>query len=310
MDIILVGNPEFAGKIAEALPSSTYIGIDERIFPDGEVCPRLLLSEENQLKGAHIVIALQLDLDQPKNQYLITLLWTIYNVKRHDPTRITCIMPYHLYSRQDRESRKGEPISSKHLASALESAGINDFLTINSHTHGKVDIAQFFSNSQASDLSAISVLGTALKSRVSSPQECICLSPDEGALFLAEGLAMAIGTPYFASIQKTRDLDTGEIAQELHNLSFEIKDRTVIIIDDLVSSGKTMIGAARIAKDKGAKGVIFAYIHAVHTPVSFATMLEVDPILTISTDTIKTNISGLSTVSVVPLICDWIKNNS
>ncbi|MFX1514929.1 MAG: ribose-phosphate diphosphokinase [Promethearchaeota archaeon] len=310
MDVILIGNSNFAGKIAEALPSSAYIGIDERIFSDGEVCPRLLLSEENQLKGAHVVIALQLELDQSKNQYLVSLLWTIYNVKRHDPARITCIMPYHLYSRQDRESRRGEPISSRHLASALESAGIDDFLTINSHTYGKVDIAQFFTNSQANDLSAISILGTALKSRLSSPRECICLSPDEGALFLAKELAQAMDTPYFASIQKTRDPQTGEITQELQTLPFEIKDQTVIIIDDLVSSGKTMIGAAKIAKAKGAKEVIFAYIHAVHSPTSFTTMLEVNPILTIATDTIKTDISGLTTVSVIPLICDWIKKNS
>ncbi|MFX0123722.1 MAG: hypothetical protein ACFFAE_08775, partial [Candidatus Hodarchaeota archaeon] len=66
MDVILVGEPEFAGKIAEKLPSSTYIGIDERIFPDGEVCPRLLLSEENQLKEKHIFIAMQLKSNQPK----------------------------------------------------------------------------------------------------------------------------------------------------------------------------------------------------------------------------------------------------
>ncbi len=310
MDVILVGNPEFAGKIAEALSSSAYIGIDERIFPDGEVCPRLLSFEENQLRGNHIVIALRLKLNQPKNQYLVSLLWTIYNVKRYNPARISCIMPYHLYSRQDRESRKGEPISSRHLASALESAGVNDFITINSHTHGKVDISQFFTNSQASDLSAIPILGDALKSRVSSPHESICLSPDEGALFLAKGLATAMNTPYFAAIQKTRNLDTGEITQKLEGLSFEFKNRTVIIIDDLVSSGKTMIGAAKIVMDNGAKGVIYAYIHAVHSPASFATMQGVNPILTVATDTIKTNISGLTTVSVVPLICNWIKENS
>lgn len=309
MDVILVGNPEFAGKIAETLSSSAYIGIDERFFPDGEVCPRLLLSEENQLKGNHIIIAMQLKLNQPKNQYLISLLWTIYNVKRHNPAQISCIMPYHLYSRQDRESRKGEPISSRHLASALESAGVNDFITINSHTHGKADIAQFFTNSQASDLSAIPILGPTLKSCMSSPQEGVCLSPDEGALFLAKELANAMNTPHFAAIQKTRNLDSGEITQKLEGLSFEIENRTVIIIDDLVSSGKTMIGAANIAKDKGAKGVIFAYIHAVHSPASFAAMQEVNPILTIATDTIKTNISGLTIVSVVPLISNWIKEN-
>jgi ribose-phosphate pyrophosphokinase len=310
MDIIIAGNPEFAGKIAEKLPNSFFIEIEERIFPDGEVCPRLLLSEEKQLEENHIVIAMQLKLNQRVNQYLVTLLWTIHNVKRYNPSRISCIMPYHIYSRQDRENRKGEPISSKYLASTLESAGVDDFVTINSHTHGKVDIAHFFTKSQASDLSALQILGTALKARVPSPQESICLSPDEGALFLAKGLAKAMNTTYFAAIQKTRDINTGEITQDLKDLSFEIKDRTVIIIDDLVSSGKTMIGAANIAKDKGAQGVIFAYIHAVHSPTSFVTMQEVEPTLTIATDTIKTNIEGLTTVSVIPLICNWIKENS
>ncbi len=310
MDVILLGKPEFAGKIAEKLSSSTYIGIEERIFPDGEVCPRLLLSEENQIKGNHIVIVMQLESNQPKNQYLISLIWTIYNVKRHNPARISCVMPYHLYSRQDRESRKGEPISSRYLAKALESAGVNDFITINSHTYGKVDINQFFTNSQACDLSAIPILGSNLKSRLSPPQESICLSPDEGALFLAKEIARTIKTPYFASIQKTRNLDTGEITQKLEGLSFEIENRSVIIIDDLVSSGRTMIGAANIAKEKGAKEVIFTYVHAVHSPTSFTTMQEVNPTLAITTDTIKTNISGLTTVSVVPLISSWIEENS
>jgi len=310
MDVILLGKPEFAGKIAENLSSSTYIGIEERIFPDGEVCPRLLLSEENQIKGNHIVIAMQLESNQPKNQYLISLLWTIYNVKRHNPARISCVMPYHLYSRQDRESRKGEPISSRHLARAIESAGANDFITINSHTYGKVDIAQFFSNSQACDLSAIPILGSTLKSRLSPSQESICLSPDEGALFLAKEIARSMKTPYFAAIQKTRNLDTGEITQKLEGLSFEIENQSVVIIDDLVSSGRTMIGAANIAKEKGAKEVIFVYVHAVHSPTSFTTMQEVNPTLTITTDTIKTNISGLTTVSVVPLISSWIEENS
>ncbi|MFX0122496.1 MAG: ribose-phosphate diphosphokinase, partial [Candidatus Hodarchaeota archaeon] len=237
-------------------------------------------------------------------------LWTIYNVKRHNPARISCIMPYHIYSRQDRESRMGEPVSSRYLASALESAGVDDFLTFNSHTHGKVDINQFFTNSQASDLSAIPILAATLKSCLASPQESICLSPDEGALFLARELAKAMNTPFFTSIQKTRNLDTGEITQKMEGLSFKIKKRTVIIVDDLVSSGKTMIGAANIARDKGAKEIIFAYIHAVHSPTNFTAMQAVKPILIIATDTIKTNISGLTTVSVIPLICNWIRENS
>ncbi len=93
-------------------------------------------------------------------------------------------------------------------------------------------------------------------------------------------------------------------------LTFEIENRSVVIIDDMVSSGKTMIGAAHIAKEKGAKEVIFTYVHAVHSPTSFSTMQEVNPTLILTTDTIRTNISGLSTVSVIPLISSWIIENS
>ena len=310
MVVTIIGKPNFAGKISKTVSKCIFIEVEEKIFPDNEVCPRLSLSDESQLKGSHTIIAMQLESNQPKNQYLISLLWTIYNVKRYNPARISCIMPYHLYSRQDRASRKGEPISSQYLALALESAGIHDLVTFNSHTYGKVDINQFFTCSHAIDLSAIPILGTTLKSQLSFPQETICLAPDEGALFLAKEVAKAINTPYFAAIQKYRNLDTGEISQKLAGLTFEIENRSVVIIDDMVSSGRTMIGAAHIAKEKGAKEVIFTYVHAVHSPTSFSTMQEVNPTLILTTDTIRTNISGLSTVSVIPLISSWIMENS
>ncbi|MFX1286219.1 MAG: ribose-phosphate diphosphokinase [Promethearchaeota archaeon] len=310
MAIVIIGKSNFAGKIAKSVSKSVFIEIEEKIFPDNEVCPRLLLSSGNQLKRSHVIIIMQLKSNQPKNQYLISLLWTIYNVKQYNPERISCIMPYHLYSRQDRASRIGEPISSQYLALALESAGINDFVTFNSHTYGKVDISQFFLSSRASDLSAIPILGTKLKACLSNPEETICLAPDEGALFLAKEIAKTLNSSFFAAIQKYRDPETGEISQKLVGLPFEIKDRSIVIIDDMVSSGKTMVGAAKIVKDKGAKEIIFAYIHAVHSPTSFLTMQEVNPSLIITTDTIKTGISGLTEMSVIPLISSWIQKNS
>ncbi|UCE12271.1 MAG: ribose-phosphate diphosphokinase [Candidatus Heimdallarchaeota archaeon] len=310
MEVILIGKTDYAGKIAETLPTSSFIEIEEKIFPDGEVCPRLLITKENQLRGSHAIIAMQLNSDQPKNQYLISLIWTIYNVKRYNPSKISCILPYHLYSRQDRESRTGEPISSYYLAFTFEAAGINSFVTFNSHTHGKLDINQFFTKSQAYDLSAIPLLGKALKSHLSSPEDSICLAPDEGALLLAKQAAEAMNTPNFSAIQKHRDPETGNISQKLGEVPFEIKGNSVVIIDDLVSSGKTMIGAAQIAKDHGAKEVVFAYVHAVHSASGLLEMQKVNPTLILTTDTIKTNFSSLSKISIIPLIATWIKQNS
>ncbi len=310
MRIVLIGKLDFAGKIAELIPNSNFIEIEERVFPDGEVCPHFLLVDENQIKDNHAIVILQLGSDQPKNQYLISLLWTIYNIKRYQPAKITCIMPYHLYARQDRENRKGEPVSCRYMSLALEAAGMDAFMTLSSHIYGKADINEFFSKAKAYDISAIPHLVSSLKSHVSSPHEVICFSPDEGALRLAKEAANAINSPFYGAIKKKRDPDTGEITQSLSGTDVEIKNRSVLIIDDMVSSGGTMIGAAEILKEYGAKEVIFAYIHAVHSPYNFKNIIKADPSVVLATDTIKTNLDGLTTVSVIPLISNWIKQNT
>ena len=309
MRVILVGRPDFAGKIAERIENSEFIEVEERIFPDGEICPRLILTDEKLILNNHVFIILQLGLDQSKNQYLISLLWTIYNIKRFKPGKITCIMPYYLYARQDRENRKGEPISILYMGLALESAGMNAFMTFSSHIYGKSDIKNFFSKSRAEDISASPHLVSSLKSIIPSPQELICFSPDEGALRLAKEAAKALDSAFYGTIKKERDPDTGEITQKIVGFDIDLKRRSVLIIDDLVSSGKTMIGAANILKQMGAKEVIFAYIHAVHSPENFINIKKANPSLILTTDTIKTNLKGLTIVSIIPLISKWIEQN-
>jgi ribose-phosphate pyrophosphokinase len=93
-------------------------------------------------------------------------------------------------------------------------------------------------------------------------------------------------------------------------IDIDLKSRTVIIIDDMVSSGGTMIGASGILKEKGVKNVIFAYVHAVHSEDSFLNIKKANPYIILSTDTLKTNFEGLTTESIIPLISNWIKKNS
>ncbi len=310
MTVIIVGKEDFAGKIAQEVSSSIFIEIEERIFPDGELCPRILISDETLLNGNHVILALQLSLNQCKNEYLISLLWTLYNLKRYNPAKITCIMPYHLYSRQDTEFRVGEPLSSYYLSLALEAAGIDNFVTINTHSYGKGDIRKFFPKSNPFGLSALPYLAKAVKDHFPSFNEGICFSPDEGALLLAKEAADSIGTTHFGAIKKERDRNTGKITQSLVGIDIDIEGHPVIIVDDLVSSGNTMIGAAKILKEKGATEIIFAYIHAVHSSENFARILQAKPSAVFTTDTIKTDFKGLNIVSIVPLLSNWIRKNS
>ena len=311
MGLIILGQPDFAGQIAGRIPNASFLTIEERIFPDGEICPRLVLTNDSQINGSHVVIVVQLRTDQNKNDYLISLLWTIYNIKKYNPARISLIFPYHIYSRQDRETRRGEPISIQYLAETLESAGINDFLTINSHIFGKNDIQKIFFHSKAYDLSAIPILMKGLQNYLSiEGEELICLSPDVGAISLAQAAATAIKSPYYGAIHKERDPNTGEVTQTLSKLNLEIKGKNFIVIDDLVSSGSTIIGAARLLKQHGAKQVYFAYVHAVHSPSNFQKLLAVKPGRIFSTDTIRSNVEGLTIISVIPLLAEWIQKLS
>ena len=297
---------DFGEKLAKRVTGSTFLEIEERIFPDGEICPRLLITDENDLRNTHVIIALQLHLNQSINQYLISTLLTIQNVKRLGAEKITCIMPYHIYSRQDRESRLGEPFSSQYLASMLESAGINNFITVNSHSYGKNPLSDFFKESFAISLSAIPLLSKSIKARIGGNEEIFCLSPDEGALILAKEAAEGIKSPYFGALRKTRDPNTGEISQDLTGLSTSIKNKDIIIVDDLVSSGSTMIGAARILKQEGAKSVSLAYVHGVHSSKNYKSLQKENFQVILTTDTIKSDIQDLEFISIIDLIGNWI----
>ncbi len=309
MRVIVIGKSDFAEKLAERITGSTFLEMEERIFPDGEICPRLFITDENELKNAHVIIALQLKLTQSKNQYLLSILFTIYNVKRFGAKKITCIMPYHIYSRQDRESRLGEPFSSRYLASMLESAGVNNFITVNSHSYGKNSLSDFFTESFAISLSAIPLLSKAIKERINGNEDVVCFSPDEGALKLAKEAADGINSPFYGAIRKTRNPSTGEISQELMGINVSIKNRDIIIVDDLVSSGGTMIGAARILKQQGAKSVSLAYVHGVHSIKNFKSLQKENFEVILTTDTIKSDIQGLKVISIIDLLSKWISSS-
>jgi len=177
---------------------------------------------------------------------------------------------------------------------------------VNSHSYGKKPLNDFFNETNAISLSAIPLLSKAIRARINGKEDIICFSPDEGALILAREAAEAINSPYYGAIRKSRDLNTGEISQELMGINVSVKDRNIIIVDDLVSSGGTMIGAARILKQQGAKSVSLSYVHGVHSLENFKSLQQEKFRVILTTDTIKSNIQGLETISVIDLIAEWI----
>ncbi|MHA1512810.1 MAG: ribose-phosphate diphosphokinase, partial [Candidatus Hodarchaeales archaeon] len=178
-----------------------------------------------------------------------------------------------------------------------------------SHSYGKNPLKDFFSESFAISLSAIPLLSKAIRARINEKEDILCFSPDEGALKLAKEAAEAIDSPFYGAIRKSRDPKTGEISQELMGINVSIKNRDVIIVDDLVSSGGTMIGAARILKQQGAKSVSLSYVHGVHSQKNFKSLQQEKFKVILTTNSIKSNIQGLEFISVIDLLGEWISSS-
>ena len=125
--MIVVGNDDFAKKLATAL-GSKFVPFEQRVFPDGEVCPRILGDVEK-----NAIVANRMSLPLEPNKYFIETLLLIKNLQELGVENIDVVMPYFVYARQDKIFRDGEPFSYKFVLETLHRAGVNRFFTVSSH---------------------------------------------------------------------------------------------------------------------------------------------------------------------------------
>jgi ribose-phosphate pyrophosphokinase len=120
-------------------------------------------------------------------------------------------------------------------------------------------------------------------------------------------MASIIGSDTASALEKERNVDTGEIKQKLVN-EVDVRGRNILIVDDIVSTGKTIAQAANmLKKEKGAKKVAFAYVHPVHSPGAVELMRKTSPIFIATTDTIDNSAKGIEVVSVAGAVAKKIK---
>lgn len=306
--IIFIGDKAFAGRLAEEIEDGVFIPFEKRKFADGEICPRLLLNSIDILENSHIILVPHLNLQvETINDYLISFLYIINTIKEFKPKRTSVVFPYHIYARQDKVFRPGEVHSVKILADLIESADVDDFITFTTHMDRNGEINTLFINSAPFNLSGFISLGNYLKKELSNPEEVAFIAPDGKALPWAKEMAQILGSYLFTVLQKKRDLNTGEILSQEFEDDLDVKDKIVVLVDDIVASGGSMVGAANILKSFGARDVIFAYVHAIHGQDSFDRLQSVNPLMIITTNSVNNNIEGLVTVDLVPQLLDFIK---
>jgi ribose-phosphate pyrophosphokinase len=217
-------------------------------FSDGEVTV-----EVHQNVRARDVFVVQ-STCAPTNDNLMELLIMVDALKRASARRITAVIPYFGYARQDRRPRSTRvPISAKVVANLLETVGIERVLTMDLHA----DQIQGFFDIPVDNIYASPVLLADLKSK--DYRDLIVVSPDVGGVVRARALAKQLGCD-LAIIDKRRS--SANVAEVMHVIG-EIEGRNCVIMDDMIDTAGTLVKAAEVLKERGAQSVYAYCTHAV-----------------------------------------------
>ncbi len=235
-------NPRLAEAIAARLRVPLAKAVVRR-FADMEIFVEIL---EN-VRGADVFVIQSTS--YPANDHLMELLIIIDALRRASARRITAVVPYFGYARQDRKPGPRTPISAKLVANIITHAGADRVLTLDLHA-GQI---QGFFDIPTDNLYAAPVMVRDIKERFDLSKVMV-VSPDVGGVVRARGLAKRIGAP-LAIIDKRRER-AGD--SEVMNVIGEVDGRTCILVDDIVDSGGTLVNAAEALLGHGATEV-FAY---------------------------------------------------
>ena len=235
-------NPALAEEIGKSLGVELGKATVGR-FSDGEVTV-----EVQQNVRARDVFVVQ-PTCAPTNENLMELLIMVDALKRASARRITAVIPYFGYARQDRRPRSMRvPISAKVVANLLETVGVERVLTMDLHA----DQIQGFFDIPVDNIYASPVLLSDLKTK--NYQDLVVVSPDVGGVVRARALAKQLGCD-LAIIDKRRP--KANVSEVMHVIG-EIEGRNCVIMDDMIDTAGTLVKAAEVLKDRGAKSV-FAY---------------------------------------------------
>jgi ribose-phosphate pyrophosphokinase len=284
-------NPRLAEAIAARLRTPLAKAVVRR-FADMEIFVEIL---EN-VRGADVFVIQSTS--YPANDHLMELLIIIDALRRASARRITAVVPYFGYARQDRKPGPRTPISAKLVANLITNAGADRVLTLDLHA-GQI---QGFFDIPTDNLYAAPVMVRDIRERFDLPNVMV-VSPDVGGVVRARGLAKRINAP-LAIIDKRRER-AGD--SEVMNVIGEVDGRTCILVDDIVDSGGTLVNAADALIEKGAKEV-YAYItHGVLSGGAVARITASQLKELVITDSIQAseavrvavNIRGLSIASLL-----------
>ncbi len=245
----------FAGNSSQKLAKAICDQLDLDLgklavgkFSDGETSVNL----HESVRGCDVFIIQSTN--TPVNDNLMELLLIIDACKRSSAGRITAVMPYFGYARQDRKANPRDPISAKLVADILQTAGANRVLTMDLHSSQ----LQGFFNIPVDNLMGMPVLVKYFK-KVGVPDNMTIVSPDTGSVVRSRAMASRFDAP-LAIIDKRRPRAN---VMEVMNIVGDVKGRTCLMLDDMIDTAGTICQGAQALADNGASEVIACCTHAV-----------------------------------------------
>ncbi|MCI5064774.1 ribose-phosphate pyrophosphokinase [bacterium] len=294
----------FSGRSNPSFASSVASGLDREIgrlevmkFSDGELSVEI----GDNVRGRDVFL-LQ-STSAPGNDHLMELLITIDALKRASAGRITAVIPYFGYARQDRKLKPRVPITARLVADLLETAGADRVLTMELHAG---QIMGFF-HKPVDNLNALPVMVPYLRDKYGS-EELVVVSPDMGGVERARQYATRLGNVSIAIIDKRRS-GPNQVAEM--KVVGEVKGKTAVIVDDMVDTGGTLGKAANALLEEGANKIIACCVHPVLSGSAAERLQGSQLEEVIVADTIALpaarRFEKLTVLSVVPLFAEAIR---
>src|SRR5689334_20714493 len=289
-------NPDLADEICQCLGIELGRAM-VKLFSDGEIYVQI---QEN-VRGADVFVIQPTC--TPVDRHLMELLLMIDALKRASAERITAVLPYYGYARQDRKDKPRVPISAKLIAKMLERAGADRVLTLDLHA---APIQGFF-DVPVDHLFAMPVLIEYFRSR--EIPDLTVVSPDAGGVERARAFAKRLSSP-LAIIDKRRE--EANIA-EVMNVVGEVSGRNCLLVDDLIDTGGTLVKGAEALLEKGAASVSACATHAVLSGSAVSRIEESELKEVVFTNSIPLSeeaqkSSRIKSLSIAKLMADAIRS--
>ena len=297
--LICNSNPELSTEICNILSHKPILA-EVKTFLDGEVFVEI----KESVRGENVFIIQSTS--NPVNDNLMELLVVIDAVKRASAKNIFVVLPYFGYARQDRKASPRTPITAKLVANLLEASGANHVVTIDLHA-GQI---QGFFDIPVDNIYAQPIFISHVKT-LNLGEDIVVTSPDIGGIARARAAAKKLNCP-IAIIDKRREKPG---VSEVMNIIGDIKDKTCIIIDDIVDSAGTLCNASDKLMEAGAKSVISFITHGVLSGTAIERINNSKISKLFITNSIRVtedvkSCSKIEVLSVAPLLAEALKRIS